>query len=65
MTTKVVTTLVCDRCRDEFVHTHDTVTLGDLSYMILRGMGGSRDSNMALDLCAECTDAFLHFMKNH
>ena len=65
MTTKIVTTKICNRCAYEYSPSEPAANITDLRWMIVRNGGGSMDSHMSLDLCTECTDAFLHFMKNH
>lgn len=63
MTRKVVETTICDRCGVEYRKGAHARTIGDLSYMILNRGSGSRDSNMADDLCSECTTEFLTWLR--
>lgn len=78
MTTKVKTihVITCDRCKGDVSDNHyeyrirdlrwkkyKKTVIGRLSWMKTRNGGGTQDSWMSLDLCAECTELFLEFMK--
>ena len=63
MTVRFIEIHTCDRCEDEYnPHSASLTTIGDLRYMVMRNGGGSMKSNMSLELCDECTIAFLAFM---
>lgn len=65
MSRRVITILNCDRCKNDFDprENHWDETISDLKWM--QGANGAKsgNSNMAWDLCQECTSAFLSFMK--
>jgi hypothetical protein len=78
MTTKVKTIelVTCDRCKNEVNDNHyeyrigklkwkkyKKTVIGRLSWMKMRNAGGSQNSWMGLDLCSECTELFIAFMK--
>jgi len=65
MSRKVVETLVCDRCGFEYpTVTGEGDTTQDLAYMFMRNGGGSRHSDMAQDLCVNCTQSFKAWWRN-
>lgn len=77
MSVKTTRTRFCDRCNGNVEDNHWEVRIGKLkwtrykrtfigrlSWMKLQNGSGSARSDMSLDLCTECSDAFMQFMKN-
>ncbi len=76
MTVKVVYKNICDRCKEEFRDNHwewrigklkytfhKKSRIGQLSWMRLQNGSGSSRSDMSLDLCSDCAELFVNFMK--
>lgn len=67
MTIKIIHIHNCDRCKEDFdlKPNYSTPMITGLVYMVTRNGSGSRLSDMDYELCDECSDAFLHFMKGN
>lgn len=76
MSVKTTRQTLCDRCGGEVEDNHweyrigklkwkryKKTFIGRLSWMKLRNGSGSMLSDMSLDLCNDCTEKFLDFMK--